>query len=87
MKKSLRVLCLFGTCLVSINSWADCDAESGKKQFNKRHTGQGRSRSGDSLHDAILFSARSVSLLLVANHLDFLPYITECAPPIQVVGP
>ena len=35
MKKSLRVLCLFGTCLISINSWADCDAESGKKQFNK----------------------------------------------------
>jgi cytochrome c2 len=35
MKNFLRVLCLFGSCLLSIGTWADCDAESGKKQFNK----------------------------------------------------
>jgi cytochrome c len=35
MNKYLRILCLVCTCLTSINSRAVCDAESGKKQFNK----------------------------------------------------
>jgi cytochrome c len=30
-----KVLCLFFLALGSLNSWAECDVEAGKKQFNK----------------------------------------------------
>ncbi len=35
MKNFLKTLCLPVICLVSIHSWAGCDLEAGKKQFNK----------------------------------------------------
>ena len=35
MKNFVKTLCLPVICLLSIHSWAACDVEAGKKQFNK----------------------------------------------------
>ena len=35
MKNLSKVLCQLSLCLGSIYSWAECDVEAGKKQFNK----------------------------------------------------
>ena len=54
MKIVDRILALLGTCIISINSWAECDTEAGKKQYNKcvacHSTEAGVHTTGPSLH-------------------------------------
>lgn len=35
MRNIIKSLCLLIACLGSIHSWAECDVDAGKKQFNK----------------------------------------------------